>query len=126
MKKNLIRIALLLILLLGLLFGMPRYFPGEERPQIETVALDADAPEDVPNGYANLRFTGLSLFRVNKLFIDEKPIPIVYHATQNYETCWLVIRPEDLPSGPAKIRVAKSYPITLFPVYFSNTLRLDF
>ena len=115
---SLARFLLVAVLLaFGVRFAAVRW-DAEQRPEIYTAELSS--PSD---GRRTLSLTGLGLFRVNTLRVDGRPVRVLHHEAQGYGACFLDVDASLFQPGESyRIRVGKSYPVTLGELYHSNDL----
>ena len=118
------RMIILFLIFLTLIEVMGRRYTSEEVPQLYSAELEETQPEDAPEGTISLKLTGMSMFRVNELYVNGKHIPIRYRENSGYSECRLSVDERVFTKGNTyKLSAGKSYPLSFGTIYKSNTIQ---
>ena len=117
------RFLILLLLFACAVWGIGKRFAATEIPRLYAAELEAVQPEGAPENTVSVHFSGMSLFRVNALYVNGKRVPVRYRENIGYSDCRLSVDEGVFtPGTPCRVSVGKKYPITFFVIYRSNTI----
>ena len=132
LMKKLSRLGILqLLIVLVLMFVTVRFmtwrYEAADKPEIFEGELEPGKPDAAPEGeMQTLKLSGMSLFRVNNLYIDGRRVKVLHHEAIDYSQCRLCVPVGTfVPGQKYEIAVGKSYTITLGEVYRSNTIEFE-
>ena len=122
-KSGCLRFMILLLLLIIAIWGFGRRFAATEKPQLYAAELEAVQPELAPEHTVSVHFSGMSLFRVNALYVNGKRVPVRYRENIGYSDCRLSVDEGVFrPGEKYRVSVGKRYPLSVGVIYRSNTI----
>ncbi len=122
-RIGLLRFLALLLLLAAAVLGFGRRFAATEKPELYAAELEATQPEAAPAHTVSIRFSGMSLFRVNALYVNGRRVPVRYRENIGYSDCRLSVDEGVFsPGETCRVSVGKQYPISFGVIYTSNTI----
>ena len=120
---GLLRFLILLLLLVAAVWGIGKRFASTEIPRLYAAELEAVQPEAAPAHTVSVHFSGMSLFRVNALYVNGKRVPVRYRENIGYSDCRLSVDENVFrPGEKYRVSVGKKYPLSVGVIYRSNTI----
>lgn len=122
-KVGLLRFVILLLLFLSAVWIIGKRFAATEIPKLYAAEIETVQPKPAPANTVSVHFSGMSLFRVNALYVNGKRVPVRYRENIGYSDCRLSVdKSVFLPGETYRVSVGKKYPISLGVIYRSNTI----
>ena len=120
---GLLRLLLLLLLFFAAVWGFGKRLASTEVPRLYGAEIEAVSPQAAPQHTVSVHFTGISLFRVNALYVNGKQIRVRYRENIGYSDCRLSVDEGVFrPGETVRVSVGKRYPLSLGVIYRSNTI----